>query len=114
MATIVTIIAIATISWWTGLSSALSLLRDLTGPADVQSQSAAYFLAPYRFPASIVWILSTGLWLNYGMLYLAVATTGGEYAWATIRNVLLNVTRRTDYLVGRIAFLAGLGFLLVL
>jgi hypothetical protein len=47
------------------------------------------------------------------VFYLAVATTGGEYVWSTIRNVLIRVPRRTDYLLARTGFLVLIGSIIV-
>jgi hypothetical protein len=71
------------------------------------------FLAPYRSPASIVWIVASGIWLFFGVYYLGAATTGGDFVWATIRTALLAGRGRISFVAARLAFIVVLGWILL-
>jgi ABC-type transport system involved in multi-copper enzyme maturation permease subunit len=104
---------LAAVGWLTGYADARSLAADaLAEPGVDPVQSAAFFLGRYQLPASVTATLTNGPWLNFAVLYLAAMTTGNEYAWGTIRNVLLASPSRTQYVLARFTFLAGVAILL--
>jgi ABC-2 family transporter protein len=85
-------------------------------PPDLQAQIAAQSAAmqyvaalPYQFPRSIVTLLSGAtLWLALGSGFLAASLLGNEFAWGTIRNVVLFRPDRSRYLAVRSLWIAGL------
>ena len=85
-------------------------------PPDFQAQMAAqnaafqYIAAlPYQFPRSIVTLLSGAtFWLAFGSGFLAASLLGNEFAWGTIRNVVLFRPDRSRYLTVRSMWIAGL------
>jgi hypothetical protein len=85
-------------------------------PPDLQAQIAAQGAAmqyvaalPYQFPRSIVTLLSGAtFWLALGSGFLAASLLGNEFAWGTIRNVVLFRPDRSRYLTVRSLWIAGL------
>jgi hypothetical protein len=60
--------------WISGYLSSQAAAASLpTGPGRAPAELA--FLAPYRSPASIAWIVASGIWLFFGVYYLGAATT---------------------------------------
>ena len=89
-------------------------------PPDLQAQIAAQDAAmqaamqyvsalPYQFPRSIATLLSGAtFWLALGSGFLAASLLGNEFAWGTIRNVVLFRPDRSRYLMVRSMWIAGL------
>lgn len=96
---------LATISWLAGYANLEVLAAEQVGvsPSDRAALMAAIF-RPFELPSSPVATLTSGPWLNFAALYVSCMTVGSEYAWGTIRNVLILRPDRTRYLLAKGAF----------
>lgn len=99
--------------WVSGFLTAQAAGASLPGPSAARDAAQAAFLAPYRFPASLVWIVASGTWLFFGVYYVGAATTGGDLVWGTLRTALLAGRGRTEFVVVRLAFVVLLGVVLL-
>jgi len=95
--------------WISGYLSSQAAAASLPGPDAGRIAAELAFLAPYRYPASIVWIVASGIWLFFGIFYVGAATTGGDFGWGTIRTALLAGRGRVTFVTARLAFVTLLG-----
>jgi hypothetical protein len=105
VAAMIGVVAVSAATWTSGFlssqASAASLPEAMPGRAEVQQA----FLAAYQFPASVVWMLASGIWLFLGVYYIAAATTGGDFVWGTVRTSLLAGRSRFTFVMARLGFL---------
>jgi hypothetical protein len=107
----VALLVIVAAFWVSGYLSSQAAAASLpAGPGRAAAEVA--FLAPYRSPASIVWIVASGIWLLFGVYYIGAATTGGDFVWATIRTALLAGRGRISVVAARLGFIVVLGWIL--
>jgi hypothetical protein len=110
--------ALAILAYLEGALSAGNFSVQTFGdvPPEFHAQQAAqdaamraFYAMPYQFPRSIVTVLEGAtFWLAIGSAFLAASLLGHEFAWGTIRNVVLIRPDRSGFLAVRLIWIGGL------